>query len=96
MLGRLALVIHWAGFVSLVSFYGWIAFSFLTRSESALDLLQMLKEDYLYLAQLPPPSGRVDDAIWFWLANLYWPVRWITTGNRSPLPWVANKETNND
>jgi len=69
-----------------------MAFYFLTRPESALDFLQKLKEEYLYLAQLPPPSGRVDDAIWFWLANLYWPVRWITTGNKSPLPWVTNKE----
>jgi hypothetical protein len=96
MLGRLSLVIHWIGFVSLISFYGFIGFSFLTRPESVSQLLQMLKEDYLYLAQLPPPSGRIDDALWFWLANLYWPARWIITGNKSPLPWVANKETNND
>ena len=50
-------------------------------------------EEILRIAEYPPR-----DAIpftFFWLGHLYWPIRWITTGQKSPLPWVANKETIN-
>jgi len=93
MLNRLGVLLLWAGFVSLVSFYGVAVITFLTRSETAVELGKMMIEDISYLAQIPPPSENGLQVIWFWLAHLYWPVRWITTGNKSPLPWVANKET---
>jgi len=91
MFSRLNFVFIWIGFVALVSWYAFLANGFIQKPEL---IESFFWEGLLFIAEYPP--NNTFTFIWVWLAHLYWPIRWITTGQRSPLPWVANKEANNE
>ena len=90
MLKRLNLLFLWAGFTALVTLYGFAAYALIAFPEPLSILDERIWGDILYIAEFPP--NYTLPFIWFWLAHLYWPIRWITTGTKSPLPWAANKE----
>jgi len=94
MLSRLSFLFLWAGFAALVTLYGFLTWAFITFPEPLSILDERIWADILFIAEFPPNNTLT--FTWFWLAHLYWPIRWITTGQKSPLPWVANKETSND
>jgi hypothetical protein len=92
MLNRLGLVIHWIGFVV------------------GLILIAAVIQYGLWRESITQSRGLFGDIIWkynlyssfiyspvvFLIPFLGWPLRFILTNHKNPLPWVANKETNND
>jgi hypothetical protein len=148
MLGRLGLVIHWAGFLSFFpialyliitepretikfidnpelyfpsvsetqAFNSWVEIVNLYGQESdeanaalaelPTPVLQGMANRNLSLMDFgQPKSLKVLDVAGFGfllsiltVASLLtsWLINFILSGHKSPLPWVANKETNND
>ena len=81
MLSRLGLVIHWIGFVVGIT----AAMSredlqiAITNAEGGSDIPNLKNWLFILLLGVGP-------------ITLAWAIRFILTGNKSPLPWVANKE----
>ena len=83
MLKRLGLVIHWLAFV-LGGFYALAGTANLIRIGAMVGI-----EDAV--------TGLV--FLFFGCLACFaagWVTNFILTGHKSPLPWVANKETSND
>lgn len=88
MLGRLGLVIHWMGFVV------------------GLVLIAAVIQYGLWIEDITTSRGIFGEIIWqynlfntvinsplvFLIPLIGWPLRFILTNHKSPLPWVANKE----
>lgn len=91
MLGRLNFVFIWAGYIALVTFYALITFALVTKAISIDEVF----EEIIVIAATYPPEIEFLFA-WFWLGHLYWPIRWITTGERSLLPWIENEDETYD
>lgn len=89
MLSRLGLVIHWLGFAAglamttaVVQYWLWIEDYTSTRG-----LFGKIIWDYdLFNTQVNSPAVLL-------ICFIGWPVNFIIAGHKSPLPWVANKET---
>jgi len=90
MLSRLNFIFIWAGFAALITAYGFTTYAVITSPLSISLLDERFWGEIIDIAEFPPRHTL--SFTWFWLAHLYWPIRWITTGNKSLLPWVANKE----
>ena len=88
MLGRLGLVIHWMGFVV------------------GLVLIAAVIQYGLWIEDITTSRGIFGEIIWqynlfntvinsplvFLIPLIGWPLRFILTSHKSPLPWLANKE----
>ena len=92
MLSRLALVVHWMGLASSMAMLIWGVVNYKTYYTACLD-----KDGNAVYADC---GYRIEtDVIFPSLASAFvlvivgWGINFILSGHKSPLPWVANKET---
>ena len=79
---RLALLIHWIGFLCLVVFIFLYGFGLSFTGADASEGLAFVVESLL-------DFSRADEAdYWFvLLATIHWPIKWMLTDNKSLFPW---------
>jgi hypothetical protein len=92
MLSRLGLVIHWLFILvalfliaMALQYYLWLETLWMPRQPFGELIFQYNLRDGIFYS----PIGLI-------FAPIGWAFNFILTGHKSPLPWVANKETSND
>lgn len=95
MLSRLGLVIHLLGFAASCSMLIWGIKENGTHFSGCVDVEGTIT--YImsgcYYIDIEVIQLSVGSAAFFLLTG--WGIRFILSGHKSPLPWVANKESSN-
>jgi len=84
VINRLGLVLHWIGFVCLLSVIGLITYFSIFEGRS-LDLSDLAE----YMFDFDNLSDDTDEFLLLWLAVAHWPIKFIITGNKSIFPWKS-------
>ena len=78
---RLALLIHWIGFLCLVVFIFLYGFGLSFTGADASEGLEILFEILLF------EDGIFSAMVWLGIAH--WPIKWLINGNKALFPWQS-------
>jgi hypothetical protein len=91
MIKRLGLVIHWLGFICLVTLIGGYTLEILDGGSwffagDVWDVIPSIVEDLFDMFTF----RGIEERHWITsIAILHWPIKFIITGNKAFFPWMS-------